>query len=315
MAVCLYFVVPCYNDEDTLPKTVPVLAEKLRALTAAETISKSSRLLLVNDGSCDNTWQTILELKQNTEEIVAVNLAENVGEQNALLAGMNVAIRQADCVITMDSDLQDDIHCVDEMLAKYRKGCEVVCGVRKSRRNDSFSARFSSALFYGVMSLAGTGLIAQHSNYRLMSAKAVALLSGEVQQNAFFLPCVVSNIDAQSAVVYYERFARAAGESSYNFKKRFRLAADALLAHSHFLSTVFGVLAALCTAAADGVAAYFIIHWRAAHTFSYGWCALASGLLTLSVVLLCVFAGALRREKNAAAVRNTPLYQIAEIVR
>ena len=176
MAVCLYFVVPCYNDADTLTVSVPVILEKLAALTASGQIDASSRLLLVNDGSVDNTWDVILALKKKYARITAVDLARNVGEQNALLAGMFTAVKKADCVITMDSDLQDDIGAVDEMIKHFEEGCEIVYGVHKVRKEDALSERLFATGFYQLMRVARTGLIYQHANYRLMSKYAILLL-------------------------------------------------------------------------------------------------------------------------------------------
>ena len=291
MPDCLYFVVPCYNDADTLPVTVPVFIKKLDALRAAGTVHQDSRLLLVNDGSADNTWEVIVHLKAQYTCITALNLAYNTGEQNALLAGMFTAVKRADCVITMDSDLQDDIAAVDEMLRHYSDGCELVYGVRKARKEDSLWERFSSGSFYALMRLGRTGLIREHANYRLMSKKAVLLLKAE-KQSFYYLPCTVSGFKLKSAVVYHERFERTVGQSGYGFLKKLRLATDALLAHSRTMLPVLGALAVVCCA--GGIAATVA---AVKGTYSTGlWVgATAMCLLALALFALCAI-GANRKK-------------------
>ena len=309
MAVCLYFVVPCYNDEETLKLSVPVFLNKLEALTAAGTIAPSSRLLLVNDGSGDNTWETMLRLKEEYQRITAVCLAENVGEQNALLAGMFTAAERADCVITMDSDLQDDIDTVDEMLQRYEEGCEIVYGVHKVRKQDSFTERFFAGGFYSLMRLARTGLIYQHANFRLMSRHAIALLK-EQRQTWYLLPCVVSNMPLKSAIVYHDRLERVAGHSKYNFKSKFQLAVNALLAHSSLPVTALGAAALLCATA--GIA--FTAGHLSGGTVSVGWCILCAVLLAIATVCggLCLWAA--KKRKSFLKPIEAPRYTIREVI-
>lgn len=220
MSAILYLVVPCYNDEKTLPASAPVFLEKLEALIGAGTISEKSRLLLINDGSADCTWDTILALqRQNENRIAAIDLAGNFGQQNALIAGMTFARDRADCLITIDSDLQDDINAVDEMLEYYYAGKDVVFGARNDRSNDGLAERFCTKSFYILMKAANTGLVDEHANYQLLSKKAVALLLEDLPAN-YYLPCVVSNLKVPSAVVTYRRFKRIAGKTGYNLRKK-----------------------------------------------------------------------------------------------
>ncbi|MBR0414780.1 MAG: glycosyltransferase [Clostridia bacterium] len=313
MSDCLYFVVPCYNDADTLPVSVPVFLQKLDALTAAGTISADSRLLLVNDGSCDSTWEVILTLKQKYGRITAVNLARNVGEQNALLAGMFTAIKKADCVITMDSDLQDDIEAVDEMLQHYAEGCDIVYGVHRMRKEDAFAERFFAAAFYQLMRAARTGLIYQHANYRLMSRHAVALLQNN-RQAVYYLPCVVSNLELKSAVVYHERFERAAGQSGYNFIKKYRLAVLALLAHSDVPIKLLGSASALSAAGTAAAGVGLLKAWQRRGKMCGGWSVLCIGLpvFTVSCGALCL--GAAKKRKSFLKPIAAPRYTIVQIV-
>ncbi len=229
----LFIVVPCYFDEDVLPITAPLIYEKLKALIAGGQISAQSGLVMINDGSTDRTWQVIKRLQNDIPCLCGVDLVENVGEQNALLAGMTHAVSLgADCVITMDSDLQDDIGAVKPMIEKYLQGNDLVLGVRCSREQDPLSERFFSGSFYFLMRLLRTGLVKEHANYRLMSRKAIAALSERLGRR-FYLPVEVCGIDLPRATVEHVRFPRAAGESGYNFRKKLGLAVKAIECHAN----------------------------------------------------------------------------------
>ncbi len=243
--VCLYFVVPCYNDADVLPVSVPVFLKKLDALAGCGVISEESRLVLINDGSADDTWETIVSLREKERRIIGMNMAHNAGEQNALLAGLTYAAPRSDCAITMDSDLQDDINAVDEMLSQFIAGSEIVLGVRSRRPDDPFFERLSSGLFYRLMEIAGTGQVREHANYRLMSRKAIEQLLMHTETHCY-LPCVVSNMGLKRSVVYHERFARAAGSSGYTVLKKLRLALDAVFTHSAMPLKFISASAILC---------------------------------------------------------------------
>ena len=244
MGPSLYFVVPCYNDEKVLPCSIPVFEEKLHSLIDDGRASEDSRLLLVNDGSSDGTWDVICTLKEEYPDVIGLDLAANTGEQNALLAGMFFAQERADCVITMDSDLQDDIHAVDEMMLAFSEGKEVVYGVRKDRKSDGWTERFNSRFFYDLMRVCKTGQIRNHSNYRLLSRSAIAVLRTRCPQN-YFLPCVASNLSLPSSVVYYSRLPRKVGTSGYTFRRKFRLAMHAVFSHSDAPLRLIGFFAIL----------------------------------------------------------------------
>ena len=229
----LFFVIPCYNDAQTLDVTAPVFLKKMTDLIDAGKADAESRILLVNDGSSDGTWEKIAALHDGDAHFCGVDLAVNTGEQNALLAGMQTAVREADCVITMDSDLQDDIDAVDRMLELYSEGKEAVFGVRADRSEDSLSERVTSALFYWVMEKLHTGMIREHANYRLLSRDAVRAVL-ERAHGDFYLPCLVGSLPFPSATVPHMRTSRAAGSSSYTFSKRLRLGLLALKAHALF---------------------------------------------------------------------------------
>ncbi len=232
MTPTLFFVIPCYFDADVLPVTAPIVLQKLNELTKNGSVSENSRIVYVNDGSTDGTWQRIASLCKTDSRFRGVDLAENVGEERALIAGMEFAVLQgADCVITMDSDLQDDIGTTDAMLQQFAKGNELVLGVRSSRAQDSFAERLFSGAFYTAMQLLGTGLVKEHANFRLMSANAVRVLCKHLDR-PFYLPALVCSLALPRAVVSHARFPRAAGESGYSFAKKTKLALHAIRCHA-----------------------------------------------------------------------------------
>ncbi|MFB0919880.1 MAG: glycosyltransferase family 2 protein [Oscillospiraceae bacterium] len=221
----LYIVVPCYNEEEALPETSKRLHEKMHTLINNGTISEESRVLLVNDGSKDRTWQLIKSLHEADKLFCGVCLSRNRGHQNALLAGLMTAKDRADVTISMDADLQDDINAVDEMLEKYYAGCEIVYGVRCSREKDSFFKRFTAEGYYKLLDKLGGELVYNHADYRLMSKTALEALSkyGEVN---LFLRGIVPMLGYKTDVVEYERGERIAGESKYPLKKMLSLASE-----------------------------------------------------------------------------------------
>lgn len=214
----LYIVLPCYKEEEALPLSAPRLKEKLMSLIDAKKISDESRILFVNDGSKDRTWPIIKQLHEEDEHFTGISLSRNRGHQNALLAGLETAAKYADAVISMDVDLQDDIGAVDEMLEKYEGGCDIVYGVRKARKKDSFFKRFTAEGFYKIINKMGGDIVFNHADYRLMSKRAVNALS-EYKECNLFLRGLVPMIGFKSDIVLYERDKRVAGESKYPLKK------------------------------------------------------------------------------------------------
>jgi len=223
----LYIVVPCYNEEEALPETSRCLREKMRALIEKGAISEDSRVMLVNDGSSDRTWQLITALHAADALFCGVCLSRNRGHQNALLAGLMTAKDRADVTISMDADLQDDIGAVDEMLQKYYEGCEIVYGVRSSREKDTFFKRFTAEGFYRLIAKLGGEIVFNHADYRLMSKTALEALSkyGEVN---LFLRGIVPMLGYKTGTVEYERGERVAGESKYPLKKMLSLATEGI---------------------------------------------------------------------------------------
>ena len=211
----LYIVVPCYKEQEVLPETSRRLREKMRQLMDEGKISRRSRVMFVNDGSSDNTWAIISELHEKEPEMFSgVNLSRNRGHQNALLAGLLTAVNDADMIVSMDADLQDDINAVDEMVDDYHKGYDVVYGVRSKRETDTFFKRFTAEGFYKVMKALGVDIVFNHADYRLMSRRAVEGLAQFTEVN-LFLRGIVPQIGYKWTTVTYERAERFAGESKY----------------------------------------------------------------------------------------------------
>ena len=227
----LYIVVPCYKEEEVLPETSKRLKAKLESLMAVGKISPQSRVLFVNDGSKDRTWDIIAGLHEKDPIFSGVNLSRNRGHQNALLAGLVTAVQYADILISMDADLQDDINAVDKMVDAYHEGYEVVYGVRSSRKTDSFFKRFTAEGFYKVMKALGVDIVFNHADYRLMSRRAVEGLM-EFEEVNLFLRGIVPQIGYKWTTVEYERAKRFAGESKYPLKKMLAFAFDGITSFS-----------------------------------------------------------------------------------
>ena len=237
----LYIVVPCYNEEDVLKETNDKLIEKIKNLIKHKKISKNSKILYVNDGSKDDTWNIIKELYDNHRFVLGLKLSKNKGHQNALLAGLLFAKQHADFVISIDADLQDDISAIDTMIEKYYAGNDIVYGVRNSRKKDSFFKKSTAILFYKFMKSLGCDIIYNHADFRLTSKRVLEELSKYKEKN-LFLRGLFPLIGFNSETVYYERKERAAGESKYSFKKMLNLAWDGITSFSikpiHFILSV-----------------------------------------------------------------------------
>ena len=221
----LYLVIPCYNEEEVLPETAGRLKEKITSLLEKGKIDKTSRIVFVNDGSRDKTWEIIRSLHEQDPVFSGINLSRNRGHQNALLAGLMTVKDHADMVISMDADLQDDIDAVDAMVDKYLEGKDIVYGVRSSRAKDTFFKKATAEGFYKMMNAMGANTVFNHADYRLMSKRALEGLAefGEVN---LFLRGVVPMIGYPWDVVYYERGERYAGESKYPLGKMLSFAIE-----------------------------------------------------------------------------------------
>lgn len=227
----LYIAVPCYNEEEVLPETSKRLLEKLSGLIAKGMVSDKSRILFIDDGSKDKTWQLIESCHQQNEHFSGIKLSRNRGHQNALLAGLYTAECYCDMCISMDADLQDDINAVDQFIKKYYQGCDIVYGVRSKRETDTFFKRTTAEGFYKVMKALGVDVVFNHADYRLMSRRALAQLKNFKEVN-LFLRGIVPQIGFKTDIVTYERNERFAGESKYPLKKMLAFAFDGITSFS-----------------------------------------------------------------------------------
>jgi len=227
----LYLLIPCHNEEEVIPETAVQLCAKLSSMIEKGVCSKESKILFVDDGSTDQTWPLIVDLYNNNDLICGLKLSNNCGHQNALLAGLITVKDLADCVISMDADLQDDIEVLDQFLDKYHNGCEIVCGVRKNRKTDSFFKRTTALLFYKLMKALGVNIIYNHADYRLMSKKAVKALA-EYREVNLFLRGIIPLIGFKSDIVYYDRTPRFAGKTKYPLGKMISFAMEGMTSFS-----------------------------------------------------------------------------------
>lgn len=219
----LYIIVPCYNEEECLPRTAPVFLNKLKQLINDSAVSPDSRILLVDDGSADSTWDIIQELHSEDAAFSALRLSPNRGHQNAVMTGLMIAKDLADITISIDADLQDDINAMDEMIKKHGEGFPIVCGVRNSRETDRFLKRFTARAYYRLMNLFGAKIIFDHADYRLMDRTALEKMS-HYHGDDLFLRGLATRLGLPIATVTYDRTARVAGESKYTLRKMMKLA-------------------------------------------------------------------------------------------
>ncbi|WP_425370976.1 glycosyltransferase family 2 protein [Gemmiger formicilis] len=243
----LYIVIPCYNEQEVLPITAPMFLKELADLAAAGKISPESRVLFVNDGSKDRTWEIICDLAARDPHYAGICQSRNRGHQNAVLAGLMEAKSRCDITISIDCDGQDDINAMDAMVDAYRDGCDVVYGVRSKRETDTFFKRFTAESFYKILNAMGAEVVFNHADYRLMSARVLEEFARFREVN-LFLRGMVPLVGFKSTCVTYERHERIAGESHYPLSKMLALAFDGITSLSikpiRFI-TGFGVFVAL----------------------------------------------------------------------
>lgn len=226
----LLLIVPCYNEEEVLPETIHRLTDMLALLKQQQLVSVG-HILIVDDGSSDNTWQMIETFAQQHKEISGLKLVHNSGHQQALWAGLEYAVDRSDVTISVDADLQDDIRVIPQMLMYYLQGIDIVYGIRKERKSDTFLKRFSAQLFYKVMGSLTGNIIYNHADFRLISNRALRALLQYPERN-LFLRGLVSSLGFPSAMVYYDRQKRPAGQSKYPLCKMLSFAAEGITSFS-----------------------------------------------------------------------------------
>lgn len=280
----LYMVIPCYNEEEVLPETSRRLKEKFGELMQSGKISKDSHILFVDDGSKDRTWELISEIHREDELFSGVKLSRNRGHQNALLAGLFCAKDRADAVISMDADLQDDIHAIDGFLDKYEEGAEIVYGVRSSRKKDTFFKKFTAEAFYKLLHAMGAEIVFNHADYRLMSSRALNGLF-EFKEVNLFLRGIVPMVGYKTDVVYYERSERFAGESKYPLKKMLSFAFEGITSLSIKPIRMIISLGVIMFAVSIVMLIYFLAQHALGHTVA-GWTSLIVSIWAIGALQL-----------------------------
>lgn len=230
-AKTLYILAPCYNESEVLPMSSKIFLDKLNGLIEAEKISENSRVVFVDDGSKDNTWEIIESLHEMDHKFVGVKLSRNRGHQNALLGGLSTIVDDCDMIVTIDADVQDDVNAIDKMVDDFNNGSDIVYGVRASRETDTFFKRTTAQGFYKFMSAMGVETVYNHADFRLMSSRAVKALL-EFKEVNLFLRGMVPLVGFKSTTVTYDRAPRLAGESKYPLKKMLAFAFDGITSFS-----------------------------------------------------------------------------------
>ncbi len=305
----LYIVIPCYNEQEVLPVTALMFLEKLENLIKQGLCNEDSKVLFVNDGSKDNTWNIISSLAKEDSRFKGITLSRNRGHQNALLAGLMYAKDLCDVTISIDCDGQDDINAMDEMLRQYLGGCDVVYGVRSKRDTDTFFKRVTAEGFYKFMQLMGAETVFNHADYRLMSKRALDGLA-EFKEVNLFLRGTVPLVGYKSTSVYYERSERIAGESHYPFSKMLNLALNGITSLStkplRYITSI-GVIMAFISFLfiVWAVAARFTGHTVAGWTSLVGIMALIGGIQLFCLGIIGEYIGKIYSE-----VKQRPKYII-----
>lgn len=308
-----YIVLPCYNEEAVLYETCRQLLEVYEDMKRQGLISSSSRIVFVDDGSRDRTWDIIEELEERHAEVCGIKLAHNVGHQNALFGGLMTVREECDCAISIDADLQDDIHVIPDMIKKYSEGCEIVYGVRKKRDTDTFFKRTTALGFYKLMKVMGVNMVYNHADYRLMGRRALEGLS-QFEERNLFLRGMVPLIGYKSDCVYYDRNERFAGESKYPLKKMLAFAFDGITSFSINPIRMISTIGTLSCIFAIIMAVYAIVEKIMGNT-DVGWASLMcsiwfiGGLQLLGIGLIGEYIGKMYKE-----VKRRPRYIVEKFI-
>lgn len=295
MPEILYIVIPCYNEEEMLPITAKALIDKMKSLMDSRKISPKSKVMLVNDGSKDKTWEIIEDLHRSVPIFTGINLSRNKGHQNALLAGLMTAKNYADIVVSMDADLQDDINAIDGFLEKRAEGCDIVYGVRSSRKKDTAFKRGTAQAYYKMLEHMGVEITYNHADYRLMSKRAIEGLA-EFKEVNLFLRGLVPMIGFKSDIVTYVRNERQAGESKYPLKKMISFAIEGITSLSVKPIRFITFLGLAVFVVSIIMLIYFLITWATTETVR-GWASTIvsvwaiGGLQLLSIGIIGEYIG------------------------
>lgn len=311
MEATVYFVIPCYNEEAVLPETTRRMTDKLNAMRAAGLIGEKSRILYVDDGSKDRTWELVSQFNRENPWVEGVKLSHNRGHQHALLCGLMSAMPRCDAAISMDADLQDDIDALDQFVKKFQEGCDVVYGVRNKRDTDTWFKRTTAEGFYKVMRLLGVDVVFNHADYRLMSKRALEALS-EYKEVNLFLRGIVPLIGYRSDYVYYDRHERFAGESKYPLKKMLSFALDGITSFSVKPLKLISNLGILISVLSILGLLYALISYFAGWAVT-GWTAIVCSIWLLGgLQMLCLGVVGGYIGKIYSEVKARPRYRVEE---
>ena len=305
----VYFVIPCYNEEEVLAETTTRLTEKMVQMYRDGLADENSRILYVDDGSKDKTWELITKFHEENPLVEGLKLARNRGHQNALLAGLMTAKDKCDCAISLDADLQDDTDVLDEFVKKYMEGCDVVYGVRNKRDTDTVFKKTTALGFYKFMKVLGVDIVYNHADYRLMSKRALEGLA-EYKEVNLFLRGIVPLIGYRHDYVYYDRHERFAGESKYPLKKMIAFAVDGITSFSVKplrLISSFGIIIAL-------LSVFGLLYALISHILGVtvpGWTAIVCSIWLLGgIQLFCVGIVGVYVGKIYNEVKQRPRYRV-----
>ncbi len=308
---CLWIVIPCYNEQEVLPITAPMFLEKLQELIKTNMIAECSRVLFVNDGSKDNTWDIICKLAKKDSHYIGISQSRNRGHQNAVLAGLMEAKDNCDITISIDCDGQDDINAMDQMIREFNDGADIVYGVRSSRETDTWFKRNTAQGFYKLLDKMGVETIYNHADYRLISARALQHFA-EFKEVNIFLRGMVPLVGFKSACVEYERHERIAGESHYPLKKMLMLAFDGITSLSIKPITIIAVIGVIVSLLGVIGIIWAIIMALTGNTVA-GWASIIcivcflGGLQLLSIGIIGEYVG-----KAYLETKHRPRYIISE---
>lgn len=307
----LTIVVPCFNEEEVLPETVKELGEILNKLIQENLINQDSKILFVDDGSKDNTWKLIKEYEEINKHVTGIKFSRNYGHQNALIAGMTVAVKKSDMIITIDADLQDDVNAIFKMVRKYHEGIDVVYGVRNSRETDTVFKRRTALAFYKLMEMLGVNMVPNSADYRLLSKRAVEGLL-EFRERNIFLRGMVPLVGYKSDKVYYARKERFAGTSKYPLKKMIKFAMDGITSFSTVPIKLIMNLGLLLVIIGIILFIYTIVQKILGHV-NAGWSSLMVSIWVLGgVQLICLSIIGEYIGKIFTEVKQRPRYTLEE---
>ena len=299
----LYIAVPCYNEEEVLPDSSGKLLDKMNKMIESGKITSDSRIVFIDDGSKDKTWQIISDLHEQNEMFQGIKLSCNRGHQNALLCGLMTLKDKCDAIISIDADLQDDIEVFDEMVEKFEGGCDVVYGVRSKRETDTFFKRFTAEGYYKILDKLGAKVLFNHADFRLMSSRACETLSQFKEVN-LFLRGMVPMVGYKSDIVYYERSERLLGESKYPLKKMLALAFEGITSLSTTPIKMISRAGLIIFLISIVMLIYFLVRFFMGATIE-GWASLAvsiwaiGGLQLLAIGVIGEYIGKIYLETKA----------------